>query len=136
MQAAFYKGRREGLAWFYNRLVRLFEGGPYAHCELIFSDGISASASWMDGGVRFKQIRFSPNNWDIIELPGSDEDTARAWFARHDGQKYDMLGNLKFLLKIIPHSRDKWFCSEALAAALGMDDPWSYGPNSLYQILK
>src|SRR3546814_7608950 len=38
----------------YSRVTRLVDGGPYSHCELVFSDGLSASASFIDGGVRFK----------------------------------------------------------------------------------
>lgn len=134
LQAAFYKGTKTGLPGIYNRLVRWIDRGPYSHCELIFSDGLSASASWMDGGVRFKHIEFDPERWDFIDLPYA-ENMARLWFAEHDGQGYDLMGNIRFVFGLVPESKKKWFCSEAIAAALGMADPWRYGPNGLAQCL-
>ena len=68
MQVAFYKGTRSGIAGIYSRGVRFITKGKYSHCELIFSDGMSASASFMDGGVRFKRIEYDPAHWDIIDV--------------------------------------------------------------------
>ncbi len=81
MQAAFYKATRPGLQGIYSRAVRWIDRGPYSHAELVFSDGLSASASWMDGGVRFKRIDYDPERWDFVTLPDSLEPQARAWFA-------------------------------------------------------
>lgn len=135
-QAAFYRGTRPGLAGLYNRAVRIIGRGPYSHCELVFSDGLAASASWMDGGVRFKRIEFDPARWDFIDLPPEKEDAARLWFAEHDGEKYDLMGNLRFLFGIVRQSADKWFCSEALGAAVGVTEPWRHEPNGAAAILR
>jgi len=135
-KAAFYKGTRPGMAGIYNRLVRWIGRGPYSHCELIFSDGLAASASWMDGGVRFKRIEFDPEHWDFIGLDPDKESTARLWFAEHDGQGYDLMGNLRFLCGIVRESTDRWYCNEALGASLGMPDPWRLEPNGLAVFLK
>ncbi len=135
-RAVFYRGTRPGLAGLYNRLVRIIDHGQYSHCELIFSDGLAASASFLDSGVRFKRIDFSPGRWDFIDLNPAKETTARQWFTDHNGQPYDLRGNLRFVFGVVPESKKKWFCSEAVAAALGMDDPWRYGPNGLAVILK
>ncbi len=136
MQAAFYKATRPGLQGIYSRAVRWIDRGPYSHSELVFSDGLSASASWMDGGVRFKRIDYDPERWDFVTLPDSLEPQARAWFAEHDGRSYDLIGNLSFLFPLIPHSKRKWFCSEAIAAALGWAEPWRFGPNGLSALLR
>lgn len=135
-RAAFYKGTRPGLAGVYNRLVRWIDKGPYSHCEMIFSDGIAASASWMDGGVRFKRIEFDPEHWDFIDLPPNKEATAREWFRSHLGERYDLLGNIRFLFGWVRESINRWFCSEAFAAALGMGDPWRHGPDGLAVLLR
>lgn len=136
MMAAFYKSTRPGLAGLYNRLVRWWERGPYSHCELIFSDGLAASSSYMDGGVRFKRIVFNPDNWDFIELPENfDESAARAWFVEHEGEPYDLRGNLSFALDFIPNDPSKSFCSKALGAALGIIESWRLGPNGLAAVL-
>lgn len=135
MRAAFYRGTRPGIAGLYNRAVRLWTRSPYSHVELIFSDGVAASASYMDGGVRFKDIDFNADRWDFIDLPGADEDAARAWFVAHDGDRYDLLGNVGFLFRPITGERRAWFCSEAAAAALGIPDPFRYDPATLASTL-
>lgn len=134
-RAAFYKGTRPGLAGVYNRAVRLIDNGRYSHKELIFSDGLSGSASWMDGGVRLKQIVYDPAKWDFIDLPPELEDAARQWFIDHEGEPYDLHGNARFLCGIVQESKNGKFCSEATMAALGFTDPWRYGPNGAAALL-
>lgn len=89
----------------------------------------------MDGGVRFKQITFDVDKWDIINLPTWLEPEALRWFTAHDKQAYDLLGNLHFIVGAVGDDKRKWFCSEAIAAALGMRDPWRFDPNALAAIL-
>ena len=50
-QLALYKHTRPGLQGVYSRLVRLVDRGPYSHCELVFSNGLSASSSFIDGSA-------------------------------------------------------------------------------------
>ena len=131
-QLALYKHTRPGLQGIYSRLVRLIDRGPYSHCELVFSSGLSASSSFTDGGVRFKRIAFDPDHWDFTPLPEQLEGKALDWFVAHKGDKYDLMGNLRFVAPYaVADSRRKWFCSEAAAAALGFSNPWRYGPNGL-----
>ena len=129
MRAAFYKGTRPGLQGIYSRAVRWIDRGPYSHCELIFSDGMSGSASYIDGGVRLKRIDYKPEHWDFVELPAEQEQQARDWFERNAGAPYDLMGNVRFVLPFLPDSQRGWFCSEALGAALGWAEPWRFGPN-------
>lgn len=131
MRLALYTATRPGIQGVYSHLVRSVDGGIYSHCELVFSDGMSASASFIDGGVRFKRIDYDPEHWDFIDLPACLESAARQWFIDHEGARYDLLGNLKFVIWLIPQSESRWFCSEAIAAALGMPEPWRYGPCGL-----
>jgi hypothetical protein len=97
---------------------------------------MAASASWTDGGVRFKEITFDQERWDFIELDPVKEAAARQWFIEHEGEPYDLRGNLRFLVGVVRESKNGWFCSEAVAASLGMVDAWRYGPNGLANILK
>ena len=135
MRAAFYKATRPGLQGIYSRAVRWIDRGPYSHCELIFSDGLSGSASYIDGGVRLKRIDYDPAHWDFIELPAHLEPYARDWFERNAGAPYDLAGNVRFVLPWLPDSQDGWFCSEAEAAALRLREPWRLGPNGLAALL-
>ena len=137
MKLACYTATRPGLAGIYNRLVRLIDGGPFSHCELIFSDGMCASSSFEDGGVRYKQMTPDPAKWEVRDLPADmDEAAARAWFDQHLGAGYDIAGNLRFVLHWWPHSRSRWFCSEAIGAALGLPTPENLGPNGLAAALE
>lgn len=129
MKAAFYKGTRPGLGGLFNMLVRFWTKGPYSHVELIFSDGMSASSSFIDGGVRFKLIKYDESRWDFIELPDSLEENARKLFVVHAGKAYDYWANIRFSFGFIPDSKDKYMCAEAGMAALGFDDAWRFEPN-------
>jgi len=135
MKVAFYKGTRPGIYGLHNRLIRAVDGGPYSHCELVTSAGVSWSASLMDKGVRDKVIDFDPERWDFVEVPAHLEPEAIEWFEKHEKSKYDIKGNLHFMFWFIKHSTDKHFCSEAVAAALGIPDAWRLGPNGLYAVL-
>lgn len=136
LRIAFYKNTRPGINGLYNRGVRFIDHGPYSHVELIFSDGQSASASFMDGGVRFKTIQYSQENWDIFVLPEYLEVKAKHWFENHKGQPYDLKGNIRFIAVWCRDDVSSWFCSEAIAAALGIHEPWRFGPNGLASLIK
>lgn len=135
LRAAFYKGTHAGMPGIYNRLVRAWERGPYSHVELVFNGDIAASSSFMDHGVRFKQIDFDTAKWDFIDLPECLADDARAWFTNHLGEPYDIMGNVHLVVGFAPEGRGKSFCSEAVAASLGFPDPWRFGPNALHSAL-
>jgi hypothetical protein len=135
MYIAFYKATHSGLPGIYNRLVRWWTRGIYSHCEIVFGNGLCASASYMDGGVRFKQIDLAIAKWDFIRVPDWMKPAAHEWFARHVGEKYDLMGNLHFVVAAVPDDKDKWCCSEAVAAALGIEEPWRFDPNSLAALL-
>jgi len=135
MQVAFYKAVRPGLQGLYSRAVQLVDRGPYSHCELIFSDGMSGSASYIDGGVRLKWIDYNSSHWDFLELPDWLEPKARAWFEAHEGDGYDLLGNLRFVFWLVREGKSGWFCNEAVATALGFKEAWRLGPNGFYATL-
>ena len=130
MKLASSKGTRPGIAGLFSISVKWWLSGPYSHTELFFSDGLSGSSSWLDGGVRIKRIEFDPDHWDVIEVRG-DEERARQWFQSHQGQKFDLLGLLGFIWRRGTQERGRWFCSESVGAALGLDQPWRFDPCSL-----
>jgi len=120
-RACFYKGVHPGPSGIYNRVVRWWTSSPYSHMEIQFTDGLSASASYMDGGVRFKKINYSTDaNWDFIDLPKWMEQYARKYFEDRVGWKYDLLGNLHFVFSPIQGSRNRIFCSEGGMEACGV----------------
>ena len=135
LRAAFYKSTHPGLPGVYNRLVRWWTRSPYSHVELVFGDGRAASSSAMDGGVRIKSIEFEPDKWDFVDLPESLALSALKWFDEHEGAAYDYWGNVHFVLPPVGGGKRNWFCSEAVAAALGMPDPGRFDPGPLHAAL-
>lgn len=133
---AFYKGTHPGLPGVYNRGVRAWTRGKYSHVEVVFSDGLSASASYVDGGVRFKKIGYTSDVWDFIELPAELEPAARAYFQKHEGEAYNLLGNVHFVIGLVPAASRKKFCSEAAGGSIGIDESWRFEPNALYVAVK
>lgn len=129
MQLAFYKGTKR----VFNKLVVWKTEGPYSHCEAVFPqpDGstLCASASFTDGGVRFKTIKLDPALWDIIDVPVS---TAKClvWFKVHEGERYDTRGLVNFIIPV-GHDPNGWFCDEALGAAIGITHPERFDPTDL-----
>ena len=131
MKVAFHKGgQRMG-----DKLIKWWDAGPYSHCEVVFDDGLWASASLMDGAkVRGKRINPTPGSWDYLDLPGS-ELAARNFFARTEGTGYDLLGLARFVIAPCRGAGDRYWCSEWVAEALGLKEPWRYGPNGLHNVL-
>ena len=134
MQVAFYKGPG-GL---FDRVTRLWLMGKYSHCEIVlaYKDGraVCVSSSLPDGGVRVKDIALDPGHWDVIEVAG-DLAYARQWMDEHAGQGYDVLGLVGFVARVLGHDKRRWLCSEAVAAMLGIPEPWRFDPCSLHAAL-
>jgi hypothetical protein len=135
MKIAFYKGIKSGIDGIYNRGVRWIEAGLYSHCEVVFSSGLSASSSFMDGGVRFKHIEYDLDKWDIFDIPWADEKRALAYFTQRIGRPYNLRGNIHFVFGFIRGDSFGEFCSEACAGALGLHNPWQVAPNALASIV-
>lgn len=130
IRIAFYKAEN---GKFIDKFISFFTNSIYSHCEIVFDDGMCASASQRDGGVRFKQIILS-HNWDVYELV--DENSAevvREWFVAHEDNTYDYPGALGSFLKINLSSPMKKFCSQACAIVLGITE--NITPGELYNIL-
>lgn len=126
MNIAFYKDNTK----LFNRFISWWTNGPYSHCEAMVSENKWASSSVEDGGVRFKTMVLNPAKWDVIDVPGVDLEEIKSWFNSHLGDSYDLLGLLS-IFSPVSEDKNKEFCSEAIAAAMGIRDPWRFDPNRL-----
>ena len=136
MKVAFYRGK--GLL--YDKLIRWWTNSEYSHVELIIEElgkgfYLCGSSSLRDDGVREKVIYLNNSRWDILEIPVKDENYAKEWFRVNYGKKYDLLGQLN-VISPYPQSTNKYWCSEAIAAALKIQDPHRYAPSHLYSYAK
>ena len=132
IKVLFYKGRSRA----FNRAVSSWTRGNYSHCEIVaeeHQDGTATcwSSSFQDGGVRCKRMNLHMENWDTLIVPG-DLETVVRWFEAHEGDKYDWLGLIGFVFRPIKGFANRTFCSEALAASIGLSEPWRFDPNTLY----
>lgn len=136
MKVAFRKNDRGRL---FSRLISWWTRSPYSHCEAIVGEWghdryLCASASWVDGGVRTKTIKLTPDKWDIVETD-ADQGAAYRWFLRNRGKGYDFLGVLGFLWRPMNTGANRYFCSEAVAESMGFYEAWRYDPATLYSAL-
>lgn len=127
MHLAFYKAS----GGIFDKAVRLVTRSAYSHVELVIG-GKCYSSSIQDGGVRSKHINIWSGSWDVVEI-GGDEAVAKAWFEQHDGQDYDWLGAFRFAIPFLRHRSGKWFCSEAVGAALGLPDAHKLTPQNMWE---
>lgn len=102
-----------------DKLISVRSNGDAVHVELVFSDGVSFSASQWDKGVRFKQIEYvNDPKWVLVpvHISEAEESVCRnvASILSDMGIKYDWRGVLGFFVgKKNPGDLDKLFCSEA-----------------------
>jgi len=120
----------------------------HTHSEIQFNNGISYSATMADGAkcCRFKDIQYShPEYWDTIYITTTEEqdNTVYDFCKSVEGQPYDLVGLLSFTTEmgIIKPARDKWWCSEVCAAAIGQImqlpfKPEEYHPTKLDTIMR
>jgi hypothetical protein len=132
LKVAFYKGRHRPFNWF----VSWWDSGPYSHCEILGehfggTEYMCYSSSALDGGVRKKRIKLDSKNWDIFEVD-ADMDFAMSWFTKFEGCKYDYLGLVGYLIRIIRGEKKRFVCSEAMCEMLGYKDAFRFSPNALY----
>jgi len=129
-EVAFYKSKHR----LFNRLVSWWLRGPYSHCELILATNgttaTCASASYLDGGVRVKTMHLDTAHWDIVSV--ESDALPETWLHAHKGERYDVLGLLGFVWRRQTGNQRKWFCSEAVAAMLGLQEPWRFDPMTLW----
>ena len=132
IKVAFYTGNG-GLL---NKTIRWGTNSQVSHVELVDHDDICWSSSHTDGGVRRKKINLKSGNWKVIPVAWAD-DKAVDFVRNHLDAKYDYMGVLlSHVVSLHRHSKDKWFCSEIVAASLGLINPHSLSPAHLESVIK
>lgn len=78
-------------------------------------------------------INLKKQHWEVFEVdsdaPAQD---VLDWFSEHDKKKYDWLGAFATTLKFLPQIAGRWFCSEAVGAALKLNKPYKLTPKGLF----
>ena len=138
---AFYKGLRKENpnSRIGDRLICLVTGKPFSHCELVeFSRPVVGlttasmlSSSLRDGGVRAAWRVLDSDRWVVVEFDG-DSKPAIDYIRGRIGTPYGWFDLLSFLLPFSVSWSGSDFCSEVVAAALGLDKPWHTSPGDLW----
>ena len=141
MKAAFFVGHEKGIDDLFEIAIRTWMEGEFSHVELLFDDGRSASAD-ITSGVRFTKpgsIDWTDTTlWTLVDLDPLyfDQGQALLWYAKHDGAKYDVWGDARFVDGLIKPSNNQFFCSESFMDALGFKDGWRFDPNAAYYVVE
>lgn len=137
---ASFKGTHAGWKGLFNRLVRWVTKSAYSHSELTIGNPFEGAVPCLssvgtDGGVRIKDMRLSPDEFDIVELPGVTPEAVIDFAWRHQCEPYDLVGCVRSVLPFVSreHPR-KWFCSEVCATVIGHREPWRMHPGVLHMV--
>jgi hypothetical protein len=142
VKIAFYKGN-SNTAWnnFWANAVRWWTNGPYSHAEVITKTDDAGryycySSTIKEHGVRGEWRVLPEAEWDFVDVD-YDPDRVISWFEERikQGFGYDLAGLLGFVFRRDDYSKDKYFCSEAVAASIGIREAWRYDPNALRPII-
>ena len=141
MKVGFFKGSLPFPKNIFEAGVRFWTRGVYSHVVLGLSQ--NADGTWHCGssvgtlgGVCYQDVNLNDSSlWDCIDID-ADVQAADAWFTDNLGKPYDYLGLLGFLIRpVTDGDRSKFFCSEAVALALGYTDGWRFDPNTFYPVV-
>jgi hypothetical protein len=112
-----------------HRLGAALDHSPYSHGELVFSDRVTGS-SWLRGGVQLRTMpdgHYDRARWDFFTIPdAAREQRAREWFEANQHLPYDVWGPVRFGVGFVPQDARGMYCHEAIAASLGLSEPWRY----------
>ena len=138
MKLLFYKGRKaeNPSSGIWDNIICWVTNSQFSHVEIALGETTSHYNTWSSSnreiGVRETWIFKNRTIWTEVDI---DEDPAPVlrWFEKHKGEKYDWIGLIgtRIHLKYF-RSNNKWFCSEAIADALDIENSWKMTPEKLY----
>ena len=90
------------------------------------------------GGVRFKRINLYNGNWIFIKVPVSREIKYQAanWFKNNQDAYYDYPLIAEYVSWALSKEKaSAYICSEAIAASLGLKEPFRFNPPNLHNTI-
>ena len=133
---AFYKGKGDWL----DRAIRFITRSPFSHVELV-SPGHGwhdqkwpcISSSTRDSGVRIKYLDLYNGNWELVGCPWAPTRSSYEDARKHLGRKYDYVGLfLSQFFHFNRHNKRRFFCSEFVGTAIGLDKAHRLSPSDLF----
>jgi hypothetical protein len=139
---ASYTGTQKGIAGIFNMGIRWLTRSRFSHTEICIGNPFEGavecvSSSGVDGGVRAKNMKLSPQKWEILPMPWVSEDDVFEFWKAHKGTGYDWAGVVRFLFPWLrAQSKTRWFCTECVAAIAGYPDAWRFSPAEFHIIVE
>lgn len=123
---------------FVDKIIRMFTGKPYSHCELAVENGdkyLCYSSSPRDGGVRCKAMHLTEDKWDLIPVTDISVAQIAQFYGKTTGKKYDFIGAIGCVLPL-RQKPSRYYCSEwCFVAVFGETPNTTISPNQLAQLL-
>lgn len=135
MKYAFFKSPGGNIA---DAAIRFWLRGDYSHVEAVLSDlggdwyEVASAAKFV--GVRITTRKMPRTEWDFVDVPCIDVAQVRAWFEKNKGAPYDYRGLWGFVFRRMPARRDRYFCSGAQAASIGIPEDWRFEPDTWWNV--
>jgi uncharacterized protein YycO len=120
-------------------IIKLFTLSHWSHVAILDDEGYIYDATLLSGvrRIHFDEWKTHYKELDFTIFPVKDRTKVFEWLQTQVGKKYDALGILSFILRKNYEDKDKWFCSELVAHALGIKyKPWRLSPQFLSQFYK
>jgi len=118
--------------------IKLFTLSGWCHCGIM--DGNHVIDATLATGVRktpFQEWRKQYDYFVIVDMPVKDGHDAIEFARKQLGKKYDPLGIISLVFRRNIENREKWFCSELVAASLGITQrTWRISPQFLWNLYK
>lgn len=122
-----------------DKIIRLFTGKPYSHCELAVANGnkyLCYSSSPRDGGVRYKTMHLNEDKWDLIPITGLSVTQIAQFYDKTKGKKYDFIGAVGCVLPL-RQKPSRYYCSEwCYEVIFGQAPQFAVSPNQLARFLQ
>ena len=138
---ASYKGNEGGFQGLVSKGIRFITRGKYSHSEVcignpFLSKVLCVTSAGSEGGVKARNLAYRQDQWDLVLLEKVTEQDVTKWYQQNAGAKYDFIGVIRFMIPFVANEhKTKWFCSEAVAAIMGMVEPWRYDPSTLHAVV-
>lgn len=120
-------------------LIKLFTLSHWSHVAILDDEGYIFDSTLLSGvrRIHFDEWKTHYKELDFTIFPVKDRKKAFEWLSAQVGKGYDALGIFSFILRKNYEDKDKWFCSEYVARALGIKyKPWRLSPQFLSQFYK
>lgn len=120
-------------------IIKLFTLSNWSHVAILDDEGYIFDSTSLSGvrRIHFDEWKAHYKDLDFTIFPVKNRRDVFEWLHSQVGKKYDVLGIFSFILRKNYEDKNKYFCSELVAKAVGIQyKPWRLSPQFLSQFYK